>query len=147
MSYSSAEASELPASTTILDPFHPRSCPLALGRPVTEVAISAGVNSGMPFPTKFDCSAEYKHFAIHLLPKGLSCSFCNSWDYAVLVPQFAFWNNRSISFGLNASAFTFRSYWEIENGTIFVHNQLIASKPLGLNQFSFSLYAGAFSFG
>ncbi|MGC8674329.1 MAG: hypothetical protein ACP5TI_04295 [Thermoprotei archaeon] len=78
---------------------------------------------------------------------GSACYSSNSWDYAELVPQFASWNNRSINFVFNGSAVTFRSYWEIENGTVFVRNRLIASKPLGLNQFSFSLYAGAFSFG
>gem|GEM_PF-5366950 len=32
VSYPSAKASELPDSTTILDPFHPKSCPLAFGQ-------------------------------------------------------------------------------------------------------------------
>jgi len=32
VSYPSAKASELPDSTTILYPFHPKSCPLAFGQ-------------------------------------------------------------------------------------------------------------------
>jgi len=51
VSYPSAKASELPDSTTILDPFHPKSCPLPLGRSVTEVSISTGVYSDRTDPT------------------------------------------------------------------------------------------------
>jgi len=62
VSYSSAEASELPASTTMLDPFHPRSCPLPLGRSVTEATISTGVNSDRTDPTVTNSARAKKSF-------------------------------------------------------------------------------------
>ena len=76
MSYPSAKASELPDSTTILDPFHPRSRPLPLGRSVTEVSISTGVDSDRTDPTVSNSMWADKLFyrgkSVYLLSKSLS---------------------------------------------------------------------------
>jgi len=76
VSYPSAKASELPDSTTILDSFHPKSCPLPLGRSVTEVSISTGVYSDRTDPTVSNSMWTNKLFyrgkSMYLLSKDQS---------------------------------------------------------------------------